>query len=443
MLRLSAILSVVLLAACSGEVCDAASLESALDDASSGDVVTVGACEIDAVAVRVPAGVTLEGANEVSLLRGTADAVVLELEAGSVLRGMRIESSSGLAAIRAEDAADVRIEDVFVRLDRGVGLSLTRADRAHIERFSVEGPAAIADVAPLASPEEGALGIVLRNSPDVEMAEVGLDRIGPWGYVTENSSVRWSGGSITNGVGTAILAAGGELVMENVSIENMARGLQPFPAYGLVASAAVRIESAAVTVRSVEGIGVLHDASSGVHAALIASENRFGGVWIQRSDDVALNGCTLEENGVAGLSAVRSSNIAVSDSMIARSRAELAILGVSAIEAGDGVYVSEPMGPITLARTTIADHPRIGVLADVRTGNIADISFDAVDVSGEELGCLAQDAAGLIPLGGWDEGVTRGGAVGANDAAQIDALATVGAVADSNVPELSDASLDP
>src|SRR5262245_50487000 len=122
--RLAALALAVCAGGCSSAPCDAASLRSALEAAAPGAVVRAGDCRIEGVSVTVPAGVVLEGGGASSTLAGSS--AIVTLAAGATLRAIDVDVDGGVGVTAGAGA--VVVEDVGVRVARGVGLVLRGSD---------------------------------------------------------------------------------------------------------------------------------------------------------------------------------------------------------------------------------------------------------------------------------------------------------------------------
>lgn len=420
------------------DICDSVSVVRELRTARAGQTVRLGACRIEDASVEVPEGVTLEGRDGTELV-GNGMAPVVTLAEGAALANVRVETR-GSVGVNAPNA-DTTLRNVTVSVLRGIGVGIEGAG-SELIGVTIVGPDDADTFPPFAEPDEGAYGFVVLDAGDVSLVDVRVEKVGPWGGIVAGTTLTWNGGSVTEVVGTGLYADGGAVDLTNVRFDGFEPGLQPLPAYGAVFTNGVMATSMNVEVANGD-LGVLHDASPGTHTGLNVHDNTYGGVWIQRSDDVALAGGTFTGNGVTAVASVLSSNIQIDGSALESSVSQLTVFGeIAAIETGDGVQVLEPMGTHTLRALTVSDHPRIGVLIDLgASGVLADVGLTDVSVEGDGLGCLAQDAMDLVPLGGWDDDVTRLGATAANDPAQLDILALGGSLSEGNLPAIDTGAL--
>ena len=420
------------------ELCDVEAITEALLVATPGERVLLGACRIENAALNVPQGVILEGTIksdfERTVLVGNGEAAVINLEARSSLRNLGIEvpSATGIRSV----ADSIQIQNIEIHLTRGIGIGLR--GNATIRDVRIDGPNDVERLIPFATPQEGAYGFVFLEG-DVELQNVHLSDVGPWGGLVIDSMLRWTEGTIEHAVGTGLYTERSQVELHDLSVETILRGLQPLPAYGAAFLENSEATTNGLNVSQSEGVGILHERSSGEHITITANENRYGGVWIQQSDNVVLETPTFHQNGIAAISAVSSSNVRIEEGEISASVLALSILGeIRSVESGDGIQIINPRGTIEVRGTRLEDHPRIGILADLAEAPLSFLQLVDVRVDGDQLGCLAQNTDGLIPLGGWDDRVIRSGEISANDASRRDIVPSVGSLDGSNLPQLDE-----
>ncbi|MEQ8458980.1 MAG: hypothetical protein RLO52_29290 [Sandaracinaceae bacterium] len=427
----SCLVPVLLLLGCQAELCDASSLQAALDAAGEGGRVRAGDCRIEG-GLRIPPGVTLEGAEETVLAPG-ADASIV-LQAGpteTTLRGLRVEALGGVGVqLGGEGAAAV--EDVIITVDRGVGLVAEGVARLRVTRVSVEGAvdaAAAMTLPDTATPERGgSYGLWLvdvgTEAAPAELSDVDLRDVGPWGGVVASSQVRWTGGDVEGVTGTGVLVQGGAVSLEGVRVATLRQGIQLAPAYGLASVDGAALETRGLVVTDGEGVGVIHAGGEATHAALSVVGQRRGGVRAQADATLRLGeGSVLTANGLAGVLAVGGS-VDVDGLEITGTVLTSALVGETIrADVGDGLQLTGVRG--SLASVIVRDNARIGLLIDVGAIGIGALSLTDVTAGaeGSALGAVAQDDAG--PLSGWDGAITREGASVANDAAHAGLLDTV------------------
>lgn len=129
---------------CVDPSCDPGALQAELASAQPGDVVQVGACEVEAD-LTVPPGVVLQGHCAQVTTERAADraAVTLLTEAGkeTTVENLRLESSS-CAALVASGDGDASLRGATVVVDRGIGVGAERLRSLELTNVSVEGPLA-------------------------------------------------------------------------------------------------------------------------------------------------------------------------------------------------------------------------------------------------------------------------------------------------------------
>ncbi|MCA9608426.1 MAG: right-handed parallel beta-helix repeat-containing protein [Myxococcales bacterium] len=428
-------LGLLALSGCAADLCDPAALMAEVSAASAGDTIRLGACRVEGVALEVGPGVTVQG-RPGSVLVGDGAEPVVRLT-GATLTDVEIELDGGVGVVAT--GASARVEGVEIRLTRGVGVQATDLGRLDVSDLTIQGPVDPADgtsILPEADPTEGAWGLVARDVIDGDLFDVEIVRVGPWGVIVWNSRLEMRQSVVRDCVGTGIYAEGGALTLTDVRVEHPIRGLQPYPAYGLAATDGASVTSTSLTIAGGDGVGLMHDSGTGVHEGLEVSGQPHGGVWVQRGGDVTLTNASIHDNAVAGLVATGANALRVEGGTIRDTALGRSIFGAAVVEAGDGVQVFTPAGPTTLLDVSLIDNGRVGAIFDLGATPLADVSLSRVEVAGDTLGCLAQDGAGLVALGGWDDGVTRTGAVATNDPAQIDVLTVIGTVEADDLPSV-------
>lgn len=438
--------ALLLAAACSDDPCDAAALREALEGASPGETVSLGACRVTG-AFTVPAGVVLAGSGEESVIVGSGDGPAVTLVPGAqpaILRRARIESRSGIG-VRAAGEGAVEIHDVTVHVTTGIGVGVRDVDVLAMSGVTIDGPVTpetADDVAPRADTDTGSFGLVLvdvaSDAAAAVLSDVLVQDLGPWGAILIRSFVEWTGGGASRVVGTSVLVSDGRALLRSVEVSDVFQGVQPLPPYGLAVTGTATVETDALSISGSEGIGLLQAGTEGVHTALSASGNRFGAVWVQDSARFELAGASvLADNRLAGVVLVRSRNASIEGARIERTEPQVSIYGEAVgVEAADGVQVLDPTGPVALSDVTLSDNGRVGLLVSLGTAPIDRLSLANVAVTGAgaALGAVAQNDAGLIPSGTWDTGVVRDTTTAANDPMVAAPLGVLGGLPATNLP---------
>jgi hypothetical protein len=409
----------VWVAGCDGAVCDAGVLEAALTAATPGTVVTANGCRYEG-AFEVPPGVILRGQGPGQTVLESAEGIAVQLGPGASLEALTVRAVRG-RGIEARGVVSLR--DVEVR---GPVVDRAAADR----------------LPPLPDASTTAThGVVLvaagTAETPVELVRVDVRGFARFGVLAVDSHVRWEGGASSESAGTGVAIRGGSATLREVEVCSVWRGLSPY-GYGMVATGGARIESAGLVLCDNESAGVLHDDASARHTGLRAHGNASGGVWSQRSAELALDGAELADNALAGLVLVDTPSATVRDTRIESTRSALTILpdgGEARIGDGLQAVLADASG-LRLERVTLVSNARVGLLLDLEATTVpAESLVDVVvEAEGDGLGALAQTADGVVDAAAWSGGIERRGTAAANDAAAVDRLSVLGAVAPMFLP---------
>ena len=426
---------------------DYASLTAALEGASLGDTVRVGAARIEGGTVRVPPGVTLVGSGDVSIIVAPADNVAvaaLTSPGGPETRvsSVRVESS-GRAGVVAVGGGSARIDSVTVQATKGIGIGAEDVATLTMIDVTLTGPVTPenADSQPLdPAPNDTAThGIVLVNVTRADLTRVSSVGFAEFGALLVNSGVTWTEGGADRNLGTGIMSYGGSATLDGLTVCGTLQGLRLIPAYGIVLTNDTLTDTRGLTICDGQGYGALHAGARALHTDLVATGNTNAAVWLQDTDMFEINGSgsRLAGNAFAGVVVVDSTNVTVADATIDGTRSVTRVVGeVGTVQVGDGVQLVRSTASVFLRNLTLVGNERTGILADLNGGSSSDITFDAVSASatGTAYGVLAQ--GGTITAG-WDTGVTRMGAAVTNDEtffASGSMLDIVGVVAPTDIP---------
>jgi hypothetical protein len=443
-LLVGGMLAAVCAASCA-EPCDAASAHAALDAARPGDTVRLGACRIEGPLV-VPGGVSLVGAGRGRTIVHASEGDVITVGFGEprIISDLTIESDGERAfAAGTPPNAHVTIARVDVRATRGVGVDLTGTMAAILTDVDIAGPVTAENASTIpadAGPADTAvIGLDARQSVSVD--HVMLENVSIHGFAGIGArlygvSSRWTGGVVSGNLGTGILAmdTGIDLgiTLEDVEVRGTMRGRRD-AAFGIVVRLA-GLSSSGVTVCDNEGYGFVEvENFFAAHTGLTVARNAGPGVWIQDSYGAmtTLRGSTISDNHAAGVVIVSGFDVAIEDSAIERTVAGNVISREGTmIEIADGLHAVDP-DAVALQDVSFADNTRVGILLDIPgdTTMPPDLTFDrvGVDATGDARGAILQNAIGIVPPGGWDDGITRTGAATADATltAPLDVLAPI------------------
>lgn len=425
--------------------CDVAEVRARLVDAAAtpGAVVELGACTYEGP-LEVPPGVTLRGrGSDQTTLASGADVPAIALLPGA--GSSRVESLAlrvdGHVGVLAEGEGAVAIRDVRVTVERGIGIAVGgRASLVleDVEVASTTDRAALGDLAPGVERREApTYGLVVLDVGDVTLTRVSARAFAHGGVVVVRSPLVWTEGGVADsrGVGIGVWASTARL--ENVRVEGTVRG-RVLSTMAMLAADGAALTTLGCALDANDSIGLLHDASTGVHDSLDVQGSRGPAVWTQRSASLRVEGSTLRDNRIAGVIAIDSSGVQVVDTAI-----EGTELGVPPGDfgdrepTGDGVHVIRDDGgalDVVLDRVTLVGNVRVGVMLDAAGGafGTSRLAGVSVDGSGEALGAVAQRIVDL-PVG-WDDSVERLGVTAANDERFADLLSAVGIVMPPELP---------
>jgi hypothetical protein len=427
--------ALVSLAGCAGEgLCESDALTEALAGAIEGDEILLGECAI-AGSFEVPAGAALRGLGaDRSRLIGLAGARALTVSSGSTeVSDLGVESR-GTAGIVATGLEDVRLERVRVDLARGVGIAAENLDGFVLDDVTVEGPVVSANP----SSTDATHGLVLVRVIGAVFTGVSVRGAAEVGVLSVESRLEWTGGEVARNRGLGLVVEDGTADLDQLRLAETFAGTLAFAWNGVFLDGAL-VETNALAVEESEGFGILHlDAPEANHVALTAAMNSDAAIWVERTGAFDLSG-TLEGNGFAGLVAVDSSNLSLHDLEVKSTTMKVRILEAlgGPIEVGDGIQLVRSSNQTSIARVTIADSGRVGLLfelggAALSLGQLADVTI--TDASMSALGAIAQN--GTIPAG-WDQGVARSADLTARDQA-AGAQPGVGAIGPCERPAETD-----
>jgi hypothetical protein len=330
--------------------------------------------------------------------------------------------SDGVAAIALGGSGIARLADVEVRISRGVGIGAEGLAELVLQDVSVTGPvtadnATMQPVEP--TPEVTAThGIVIVGIDSASLIEVEVSGIAMVGALFVDSRTTWNGGGATDNLGTGLMAAGGTIDLNALEVCRTLQGFRLPPVFGGVFAGGVDVTSTDLDVCGNDGYGLVHSGASGHHENLVGADNANAALWIQQSTGVTVDGAmtSFADNEFAGVVVIDSSDVTVADASVERTRQVVRTVGLTGrVEVGDGVQLVRSTDNITLRNINLVDNERAGLLLELGSGNTDGVSLSTVAASGTgvQLGVVAQSGT----LGtGWDDGVTRSGALETNDA---------------------------
>ncbi|GAB5543958.1 MAG: hypothetical protein SangKO_037180 [Sandaracinaceae bacterium] len=444
----------LLLAACS-DPCTAAGVQTQLDGAGVGGVITLPACRVEGE-LTVPDGVTLRGVPGSELASAAPRDIVVELRAGAALESVSIDAGGRAAVVMRGDAS---LRDVTVDARHGVGL-YADGGVVTMDGVRVTGPVTPDDAADprwigvLSAPPESAscpgascecepgavdegmgracatdgrwltwastIGLYARGAT-LTLTDVSFEGFTETGVLTDASQLTWTRGAVRDVIGVGVLMRGGSSSLTDVTVERVVAGLRGVPSYGVIATDGHAMVSDGLTVADGERFGLLVLGATAANADLHARGNGDVAVWAGDSSGFSITGASaVEGNGFAGVVISESSDVTLeglSVSMTASVRRSVGAFGVQ--EIGDGVQVIGPGANVVLRDVTLTGNARVGLLADVGPGlAFTNVSVDASGMAFGALGGTRDVGAGSIRVtnpSGWDSGITRSVTASAND----------------------------
>ncbi len=425
------------LVGCDTRPCDAGSLTSALASARSGGVVEVGACRI-AGAFEIPGGVTLRGTDG-SVLASVDDRAVLTASAGATVQGLEIDVDHGGFGVIGR-SGELALEDVDVRVTRGIGVGID-ASSLTATRVTLDGPITDenADFAPMSAAETGTFGIIGRGltmDHAIVLTDVRVSDFAVAGVSIGGGVLTWQGvesGPDVEGVrGVGIAMFGGFAGLFSVEVASMRSGVG-MPGIGVVASPLAgedaELLANGLVVESGDGYGLFGDG-----AAIALEDARFADLGLVgvRLQGGLLDATTLvaERNGGAGVLAIDTESVRIEGGRLDAQREALFVTMLGSARIADGLEVvrdssGAPPLDLEVARVTMSDNARAGLLLDASDGTIGSLRLEDVTVtaSGSGYGAITQRTP--VPAS-WDAMITRAGAAATNDAAFSTPIDVVG-----------------
>ena len=427
----------LLLFGCSDEgLCDREEIVSALESASTGDIVRLGRCRI-AGRLTVPQGVHLIGEGQNTVIEAPAgDAAIIVMPGGSSVEDLAIEVQ-GSVGLQARGAQDVRIKGVQILATLGIGMALEDAD-VTIEDTQLVGPVTPSIVSQIANPPAPAQiathGLVAHRA-NLILQNVDVSAFAAFGALFVRSQVQWAVGTVSENVSVGIGAESGTLSLSDLEVRNTREGTGLIPPYGVV-TASTTVETERLAVLDGDAYGLFHQSGAVTHRDLVGSGNVDAALWVQNTNALELTG-ELADNGFAGVAAVDATNFNVHNTTIRDTRGQTRLFHEGGrIRVGDGIHLVRSIAGAQLTDVNLTNNERAGLLVELGGGRITPAVLERVQVTVSSTsagGVVAQNGT-LDP--GWDSGVTRIGTDAASDA-QRAGLPSVEVVGPCNLPRPS------
>jgi len=431
---------------CGGDeaIGDAESLSATLASATAGDRVCLTAGVFEGT-FDVPAGVTLCGAGAgATRIIGPSDSPGLRLAPGTDVATqveMLTVEANGDFAVVAIGAGEVQIRDAEVSVPtNGAGIGAESLTALRLTRVDIRGPVddANADGMPLEPTidDSATYGLVAVSVMTVEATEMTVGGFAYVGMLSVSTNLTMVDSSVLSNLGTGLLVHGGSADIDNSNIDSALQGTRLIPAYNAVFAGNADVNTNGIEISEGQGYGILQSEATATHNDLVALNNSNAALWVQNSGGFSLSNATVRNSGMAGIVALESSGIGVTDASIEETQAMTRIFGTMPVMVGDGVHLLGSTTDVTLDRLALLENTRVGILLDLEGGDFASIDVVSVDVTGsaEQLGAIAQN--GTVPAT-WDDNITRSSIIEANDLAFAGTLDTVGIVGPSDMPAVN------
>lgn len=401
----------------------AAALEAALAAAGPGDVVCVGDHRIEGT-FEVPDGVRLTGSGADRSVLASADGepVVQTTSATMVtIDHLGIDVAHGGVGVRGAGAGTLVLEDVAVTVTRGLGVGLD-ACSAELTSVTLAGPidATNASSAGSTPTETGAYGIVGRSLDvrTVTLTDVTVRGFAVAGATFGGGTVVWNGRAdgpdveASRGIGIAFFGSHAEL--RSVEVRNILSA-PTVVGVGVAAIGAGSFHADGLSVHGGVGFGLFAQSTAVVLTDASFADLALAGVRIQ-SGSLEAHGLTASANGGAGVLAIDTSAVTITDATITDQRRVLLPSGITAVQVGDGIQVvrdalspTAPALSLELTDVVLSGNARTGILLDAADGPVGGVLLQRVSVDAPTgaTGAIAQRAA--VPAS-WDAAVLRTGA---------------------------------
>ncbi len=387
----------------------------------------------------VPAGVTLAGAGEGTILAGVSGRVVsLETEAGeqTTLRDLRVESGA-CGAVVATGTGEAVVSQVEVSVSSGVGVAVEGASLT-LRDVAITGPIEEADLdasmpalPPFTCGGAATHGLVAVDAT-VDATRTDIGGFEAFGALMIRSTTTWSQSELRANLGVGLEVLEGSADLSDLTLARTSYGAAAIEAYGGIFVGGAVVTSTRVTAMDGTTYGLFHaDGVDATHDDATVTGNGFAGIWSQGGGSLSLRGATITGNAFAAVATFDNPALEVLDATIGETRESVGVFGLRTVTAADGLHLIRSAGMV--ARTELRANERVGLLLDLDGGTTADYAFDAVVVegTGDALGAIAQN--GTVAAD-WDAAIVRLGDTSVNDPLVAGALDIAGAVGPPCLP---------
>lgn len=161
------------------------------------------------------------------------------------------------------------------------------------------------------------------------------------------SGTTWTGGGVTESLGTGVLQQEGTLALTEISVQDILQGANAIPAYGLASVGGV-LDTTSLVVGATRGVGLLHAGGTVAHDEVQLSSNELGGAWVQGDASLTVIGGVADQNALAGIFVASASDVSVDGMSVSGTRAVPWMTGGELSTVGDGLHLVSP-GDLALA----------------------------------------------------------------------------------------------
>ena len=233
----------------------------------------------------------------------------------------------------------------------GLGIGLQDLARAELVDVAVLGTVRVDNVSafteavsPTNSPVAGLLAF---DVAELVLDDVGIRGTSYAGALLVRSGTTWTGGGVTESLGTGVLQQEGTLALTEISVQDILQGANAIPAYGLASVGGV-LDTTSLVVGATRGVGLLHAGGTVAHDEVQLSSNELGGAWVQGDASLTVIGGVADQNALAGIFVASASDVSVDGMSVSGTRAVPWMTGGELSTVGDGLHLVSP-GDLALA----------------------------------------------------------------------------------------------
>ena len=394
------------LAACSedgGKVCsDADCLTSALSGAKSGETVQVsGTIEGN---FTVPAGVTLEGSGDNTMLKSGGTGPVLSVTAGgegTTIRNLAVEGGNA-GGIYAGGSGALTLAQLSISVTGGFCIKVSEIGSLTASNLSLSGNVTEDVQGTIQAKPNGELwalaGLAVVKVGTADLQNINATGFASCGVLLHRTPTTWANGTMSEMVGSGVHVDGQAAVsLNNITSHDIWGGATPF-GYGLVASNQAEVNTERMTAKDNFVAGMLLDNATGTHVDATVTGNKSRGVWIQHCGEAGGGpsvtfsgvGTNLDGNQGVAFGVYHSAGVSLSDAHISGTQGANHIpygQETGMVQIGDGIEITYS-DELAFTNLVLDNNTRAGVVVDGRdeqgaAGHVTNVTFDNVTISGD------------------------------------------------------------